>query len=449
MPNPPYRTAPEAIESMPSGIPYIISNECAERFSFYGMRTILTVFMTQYLVDREGNLAVMGDTEATQNYHTFVWAAYLFPVLGSLISDALWGKYKTIMILSFFYVIGHFVLAIDDTRLGLAAGLTLIAIGAGGIKPCVSAHVGDQFGSRNEGLLPKVYAWFYFSINLGAMASTLLTPWLLEHYGPPVAFAVPGLLMIVATAAFWMGRHKFAHISPAGMGAVRDMVRGEGLAAIRKLGVIYLFIAMFWALFEQTGSRWVLQAQHMDLELFGIVWNESQVQAANPFFILVLIPVFTYGVYPLLGRFFRLTEMRKIAIGMFLTVVPFLISAWIDARIAGGGHPSIGWQLFSYLLLTSAEVMVSITGLEFSYTQAPRKMKSFIMALFFLSISLGNGFTAVFNKLIRTDGGEDTMDGVTYYLTFAGLMFVSAVMFSIYARFYKGKRYLQEEAAPA
>ncbi len=443
---PAYRTAPDATTVMPPGVPYIISNECAERFSFYGMRTILTVFMTQYLVDREGNLAVMGDAEATQNYHTFVWAAYLFPVLGSLISDALWGKYKTIMILSSFYVFGHLALALDDTRLGLAIGLTLIAIGAGGIKPCVSAHVGDQFGSKNEHLLAKVYAWFYFSINAGAMASTLLTPWLLKHHGPSVAFAVPGVLMILATVAFWMGRHKFVHVPPAGMEAVRDMVRGEGLAAIKKLGVIYLFIAMFWALFEQTGSRWVLQAQHMDLRFFGVTWDESQVQAANPFLILVLIPAFTYGLYPLLGRFFKVTEMRKIALGMFLMVPPFLLSAWIDARIANGETPSIGWQLFSYSILTSAEVMVSVTGLEFSYTQAPRRMKSFIMALFFLAVSLGNGFTALFNKFIRAEDGSDTMDGVTYYLTFAGLMLVSAVLFAIYARFYKERRYLQEEA---
>ena len=101
-------------------------------------------------------------------------------------------------------------------------GLSLIALGAGGIKGCVSAHVGDQFGRENSGLLEKVYGWFYLSINLGAFASTLLTPWLLENYGPGVAFGVPGLLMFIATLVFWAGRHDFAHIPARGSEFIRE-----------------------------------------------------------------------------------------------------------------------------------------------------------------------------------------------------------------------------------
>src|SRR5262245_16578936 len=141
-----YLTAPVKSTRMPPGVPYIVGNEAAERFSFYGMRSILTVFMTKYLLDRSGHLAVMTGEQAKVNFHIFVWAVYFLPFLGALLSDAVWGKYRTIIILSIVYCLGHLTLALDSTRLGLVIGLGLIAIGSGGIKPCVSANVGDQFG---------------------------------------------------------------------------------------------------------------------------------------------------------------------------------------------------------------------------------------------------------------------------------------------------------------
>ena len=197
----PYLTAPLDTDQLPQGIPYIIGNEAAERFSFYGMKAILVVFMTKYLLDSSGNKALMGDEQAKGYYHMFTSAVYFTPILGALIADALWGKYRTILVLSVVYCAGHLTLALDESRLGLALGLGLIALGSGGIKPCVSAHVGDQFGRSNQTLLEKIFGWFYFSINLGAFASTLLTPWLLQNYGSHVAFGVPGILMALATGA--------------------------------------------------------------------------------------------------------------------------------------------------------------------------------------------------------------------------------------------------------
>ena len=197
-----YKSAPVATTGMPSGIPYIVSNEAAERFSFYGMKRILMVFMTKYLLDANGQADYMSDAEARTWYHSFTSAVYFFPIFGAIISDWLFGKYRTIIWLSIVYCFGHFALAIDETRTGLMVGLILISLGSGGIKPCVSAHVGDQFGQSNQNLLEKVFGWFYFAINLGAAASTLLTPWLLRHYGPAWAFGVPGILMAAHSLGF-------------------------------------------------------------------------------------------------------------------------------------------------------------------------------------------------------------------------------------------------------
>ena len=189
----PYLTAPVKSTGMPKGIPYIIGNETAERYSFYGMKAILVIFMTKYLMDSNGEVAPMAAGDAKVWYHLFNSAVYFTPLLGAILADAFLGKYKTIISLSLVYCAGHFALALDDSRLGLSIGLTLIAIGAGGIKPCVSAHVGDQFGKTNGHLLSKIFAWFYFAINFGAFLSQIMTPVLLDRYGPHVAFGVPGV----------------------------------------------------------------------------------------------------------------------------------------------------------------------------------------------------------------------------------------------------------------
>jgi POT family proton-dependent oligopeptide transporter len=243
-----YLTKPLPSPTMPGGIPYIVANEAAERFSFYGMSAILTIFLTKYLMGTGGKLDPMSPNDAAICYHNFAAAVYFFPILGALVSDGLLGKYRTILSFSIIYCLGHLALASDDTRLGLFIGLGLIAFGAGGIKPCVSAHVGDQFGRENQHLLEKVFGWFYFSINLGGFVSQLLIPVLLTNYGPHVAFGVPGLLMLLATVCFWLGRNKFVHIPPGGLRFVREALSGVGLRAIGRLLVVYMFVAVFFAL---------------------------------------------------------------------------------------------------------------------------------------------------------------------------------------------------------
>ncbi len=454
-----YRTTPQDTTGMPSGIPYIVGNEAAERFSFYGMKGILVVFMTKYLMDRSGALAVMSEADATSYYHLFITAAYFFPLLGALVADSFWGKYRTIMNLSIVYCLGHLALALDETWLGLAVGLTLISIGTGGIKPCVSAHVGDQFGKRNEHLLERVFGWFYFSINFGSFFSTLLTPLLLEWYGPHIAFGVPGALMFLATFVFWLGRNRFVHVPPAGKQFIRTAFDAEGLLAMRRLAVIYVFIAVFWALYDQHGSSWLLQAEKMDrvvdLRPLGLSASfeilPAQPQSVNPLLVMLFIPLFSFGVYPLISKVFPLTPLRKMGIGFVLTAASFAVAALIAQSLQAGDKPHILWQMPAYFLLTAGEVMIYLTGLEFSYTQAPPAMKSFVMSLYLLTVSLGNFFTGIVNKVIQRPDGTSRLEGPNYFWFFSLLMLASTVVFVFVALRYRGKTYLQgdEPAEPA
>lgn len=534
--NAPYRSAPTETTGMPTGIPFIIGNEAAERFSFYGMKTILAVFMAQYLMSSAGKPAYFSQSESREWVAWFVASAYFFPVFGALLADAFLGKYRTIMYLSLVYCLGHAALACIDLppamlqatfepKSWLMAGLLLVAIGSGGIKPCVSAHVGDQFGQSNRHMMTRVFGWFYFAINFGSFFSTLLTPWLLKHYGPGWAFGVPGILMALATLVFWIGRHRYIHIPPKGWAFVQETFSKDGLRALGGIISIYVFVAVFWSLYDQSGGAWVLQASQMNCHFMGITWLESQIQAVNPLLILIFIPVFSYAVYPLVGKVVTLTPLRKIGAGFFLTVAAFGISAMAQARIdqaqasfrteiapmvaadtidyaktmdalkaeehnstaqdlevltkdakpadaawqskvasviAGGGvavmkdgshhaadWPSIAWQIVAYIVLTAAEVLVSVTCLEFSYTQAPPKMKSLVMSLYLLSVSAGNALTALVNRFTTDGAGNSTLEGASYYWFFTYLMLGAAIVYIVVAQFYKPKEYLQDTAGAA
>jgi POT family proton-dependent oligopeptide transporter len=175
----------------------------------------------------------------------------------------------------------------------------------------------------------------------------------------------------------------------------------------------------------------------------------AQIQAANPLLVMLLIPLFSYRVYPAVSRIYELTPLRKIAIGLFVTALAFAIPTLMQVSIDNGGTPHIGWQLLAYVVLTSAEVMVSITCLEFSYTQAPKTMKSFVMAFFMLSISLGNLFTSAVNFFIRNPDGSSKLAGADYFFFFTLLMVVTALAFTLVVRYYHGQTYIHEEQPAA
>jgi POT family proton-dependent oligopeptide transporter len=471
MPETPYLTHPPKTDKMPPGVPFIVGNEAAERFSYYGMNSILVPFMTLHMLNSVGAADHMSGTQADAWYHFFVGILYVLSLMGAFLADAVIGKYKTILFLSIVYCFGHLALSLNHTRWGLVFGLVLIALGAGGIKPCVSANVGDQFGASNQHLLTKVFNWFYFSINAGSAVSTLLIPWLLgpavteeigstfaDHsgssgrwlshlHGPDVAFGVPGILMLVATVFFWAGRKKFVHLPPVGIGPyLKELRQPENLKALGSLVMLVPFAAVFWSLWQQNFSSWVNQANALDCHLFGVDWLPAQIQTVNPIFILVMLPVFSYGVYPAVGKFVKFTPLRRLGTGLFVTALAFAIIALIQVRIDAGGRPNVIWQVLAFVVLTAAEILVSVTHLEFAYTQAPKKMKSLVMCTYLVSAGLGNWLAAAVNALILKPDGTARLAGANYFWFFVLLMLATGALFTFVARFYRGKTYIQDEA---
>ena len=394
----------------PPQIRYIVGNEACERFSFYGMRNILVVFLAGYLLlDLP---AGERDTRARQIFHLFVFLAYFSPLLGGWLADRFWGKYRTIFWLSLVYCAGHRLLAMfDHGRPWFYLGLLLIALGAGGIKPTVSAFVGDQLTGAQKSQITLVYSAFYWAINLGSLTASLVIPKLLRHFGPKVAFGVPGLLMLISTIILWAGRRHYRELPPTGPnpdsfgrviwtalrnrenrppgsrswldGAleVHPRVAVEGARAVLRILRIFAFVPFFWALFDQKASAWVLQARRMDLDVGPFTFEAAQLQFINPALVMMLIPLVTGYVYPFFGRIgLRPSPLRRMTVGMFLAGLAFVLTALIEQRLDDGQKISVLWQLGPYVALTVWEILVSITGLEFAYSQAPPAMKGTVRA---------------------------------------------------------------------
>ncbi len=446
----------------PAQIKYIVGNEACERFSYYGMKGILALYAT--------NVLLKSKDEATNIIHLFGFANYFMPLLGAWISDRYWGRYKTILWISLFYCLGHAVLATSDfiptlngKSFALYAGLALIAVGSGGIKPCVSAFLGDQFKPEQRSLLQKAYAAFYWSINLGSFFSFIIIPAVRKHYGYSWAFGIPGIFMGIATLVFWLGTRHYVMVPPsrashsAGFfkvffAALKGRSSGKSFwdgarqrfserevdaaQSVGPLLSIFALIPVFWALFDQTFSTWVLQGEKMiPFQIGKWTIGPEEMLSANPALVMMLIPIMTWGLYPMLGKL--ATPLRRMSLGIYLAAFSYVVVAMLQTRLEAGAHLSILWQIVPYVILTIAEVLVSTTGLEFAFREAAPEMKSIIMGLWNLTIALGNLLVSVLTEILSHGKGGDSAVSTSRFLMYAGMTFVVAILFSIIAARYR------------
>ncbi len=435
-------------DRFPPQVKYIVGNEACERFSYYGLAGILINYMSKQLN--------MGDAQATETYHLFGTAVYFLPLIGGWVADRWLGRYWTILSISLFYCLGHGTLFLfGDTRAGVYAGLALIAIGAGGIKPNVSAFVGDQFRPDQEHLLTKVFAWFYWSVNLGAAAAFLIIPTVRDHWGYRWAFGIPGIFMGLATLVFWLGTRHYTRQPPA----CRQMQNPPEFAPARSvperaqrtkaiLGILMIFapIPAFWALYNQVNSTWVLQGNHMTPFYFSFgrhvppsqsafVLNGETMQSMGAFLVMIWVPVFTLFLYPLAERLrWRPTPLRRMAAGMLLAALSFVIVGVMQTAMDRGATLSVLWQAVPYTILEAGEVLLSATALEFAFEQAPQGMKSVVMSLWYLVNALGQFLIAAFTKL-----NEDVVHatGAWTFLFYAALMFLCSGIFILLAAHFR------------
>jgi POT family proton-dependent oligopeptide transporter len=461
----------------PRQIKYIIGNEACERFSYYGMTGILAGYISGQLL--AGGLG-KSDDYATTVIQLFITVNYFTPLLGAWLSDKLIGRYKTIFWVSLFYCAGHGTLACSDFfgpqgKLAcLFTGLTLIAFGSGGIKPCVSAFMGEQFRPDQSHLMQKAYGAFYMAINFGSFFSFLVVPWVKDHHGYSPAFAVPGILMAIATYIFWRGKKLYVivptnrELKHAGFfkvfftalfakreagqdfwAAARARFTANEVAAARSvLPILFVFltIPMFWALYNQTNSTWVMQGFKMsNVTILGLKVGAEQMQSLNPVLIMVFIPIFTLWIYPRLGRF--AAPLKRMSYGLFLAALAFVLIALLEKRLEAGAQLSILWQTWPYVVVTAAEVLVSATGLEFAFREAAPEMKSMIMSFWLLTIAAGSLLVALITAFLPHTAAHNDAASISSgrFMLYAGMMFGVAIVFSLIAATYHYRDQLAAE----
>jgi POT family proton-dependent oligopeptide transporter len=507
---------PVAKGRLPKQIAYIIGNEGCERFSFYGMRNILTVFLVSSLLLSVPEEHRAG--EAKDVFHIFVMGVYFFPLLGGWLSDRYWGKYKTIFWLSLVYCAGHAFLALFETnRTGFYAGLFLIALGSGGIKPCVSAFVGEQFDASNKHLARIVYDAFYWIINFGSFFASLLIPLTLERYGPKWAFGIPGILMFIATFVFWLGRKRYVVEPPkpqdpdafarvvktaltaespgqgrpgltvfrigaivavgcialswvigpvaaiclalvvflvaTGIGSSMQIERARGkhsdeaVSGVRSVWsvlVLFFLVTPFHSLFDQKASTWVLQAGAMEMPGWKWFANPSQMQALNPLLVMLFIPLNNVLLFPAMRKMgMNVTPLGRMTAGIAFAGVSWILAGLLQLRVDSGAPTSILWQSLPYAFLTFGEVLVSATGLEFAYSQAPPQLKGVLMSFWTLTVTVGSLWVLLANAAVKNDAVTESIASTGFGVMafqmffFAGFAFLAAVAFGICARRYK------------
>src|SRR5262245_7594011 len=464
---------------------------------------------------------------AKEVFHTFVLGVYFFPLLGGWLSDRFLGKYRTILYLSLVYCVGQACLALFvKDKAGFFFGLFLIALGSGGIKPCVSAFVGDQFDKSNKSLAKVVFDAFYWIINFGSFFASLLMPYFLREFGPRVAFGIPGLLMFISTVILWLGRKLYIDVPPApahpdsflrvvrsalvstgpgdsgrpglllallgGLVALACVVMGfvdlgrmllagekptlgvaqwwclalvvaigfagvgtwwqlerarsahpaeavEGARSVLRILVLFALVTPFWSLFDQKASTWILQGKKM-----GAWWlDPSQMQALNPLLVMLLIPFNNLVLYPALRRQgIEPTPLRRMTAGIAFSGLSWVAIGMLQLQLEGGNQISLAWQILPYALLTFGEVLVSATGLEFAYSQAPGPMKGAIMAFWSLSVTVGNLWVllvnqAVLNEEVKHSIAQSGIGEMSFQMFFfAGFAFLAALAFGVYAARY-------------
>ena len=442
-------------KSYPPQVKYVMWNEGAERFAFYGMRAILVMYM----------IGTLGFQEHKANaiYHFFNAFLYFTPLLGAYLSDNYFGKYKTIIGFSFVYIVGIIILSSFPTTEGLYIGLFLIALGGGGIKPCASAFAGDQLDTLDKNYnenRAKLYSMWYFMVNFGSFFSTIITPITREYFGPQIAFSIPGVLMFIAILILIKGRKMYNHVTanpePNYVFSVlvsalknfnkRDKNKGllggalldfdatyvNAVKNIYQILKVFLFIIAFWSLFDQQGSSWINQAKKMDLYLFNYKIAPDLIPFLNPAMVMLMIPLFNKYLYPFVNNhLFNLTPLRKISIGIFISGLSFGIVGFIQTLLDQGLVLGVMWQVIPYLAITAAEVLVSVTGLEFAYSQAPKFMKSTITSFWLLTTFFGNLLAGIINEINLFTNASD------YFYFFAIVTLIFGVIFIPFAKSYK------------
>ena len=387
-----------------------------------------------YMIDKLGYSDANSSTVAS----FFTAGCYILPIVGGYIADRWLGKFKTIIYFAIPYIAGHLVLGTWENEIGLYVALALLAGGSGAIKPNISTLMGLMYERQGKShLLSQAFSWFYMAINIGAASSMLTLPYIRDLYGYGPAFMAPTVLMVLSLAVFFFGKKHYPVEDARAMAKVKKTPeqRAEVRATLARLSGLFILIIFFWSVFDQAYSTWTLFARdHFILEnlpIFGTVPADA-VQGINPVLIVLMTPLFAWMWKKTdKGEKRLLSSPQKMLIGFGLVILSMLTLS-LAGFIAGDGRVSLWWEFGAYVLMTMAELCISVIGLQLAFEEAPNHMKSVITGVFLGTVFAGNILSGMFARMYTQ------MEPGYYFLMMAGLIAVVTIAF-----YFVGKRFDQ------
>jgi len=399
------------LRSHPPGLALLFFTETWERFSYYGMRALLVLYMTEQLLLAPTARHVLGyeylhrslesvfgplgpQAMASQIYGLYTSLLYFTPFFGGLLADRVLGQYRTVIIGAIVMAIGHFLMA-SETFFLLA--LLCIIVGNGCFKPNVSTQVGHLY-SRTDARRDSAFSIFYMGINLGATVAPMVCGTLGEVYGWHYGFVTAGIGMLAGLTIYVGGRrHLPRDVARDFPAAVRQPARrGADIKAIAALCLVACVITFFWAAYEQQGNAIVLWVRDFtDRSFFGLFeLRTTWFLSLNPLFIFLLTPLLVASWTWAAARGGGMSPGTKMALGCLFACAAYGVLV-LAVALAGGTRVSWAWMVLFFILLTLAELHVSPVALSLFSRAAPAWAASMMMGVWFMSGVAGNYLAGV------------------------------------------------------
>ncbi len=414
----------------PVGLFVLFFTELWERFSYYGMRALFTIFLVAETNDKNPGFGWTNE-EAIWLYGWYTMLVYVAAIPGGWVADNLLGQKKTVMLGGLLLCLGHGILAFDS-EVSFYIGCAFIILGVGGLKPNISSMVGGLYPKGDERRDLGFYI-FYLGINLGAFFAPLLCGWVGETYNWHYGFGLAAIGMAIGQITYYYGQPYLEGVGDLAFSNSEEkkQLKEKKLTPIEKdrvkvLLISFLMIIIFWGAFEQAGGLMNLYAkQKTDRMLMGFEIPASWFQSLNAFFIVTLAVVVGGIWMRIKAKGKEASSIFKIAVGILVMGFGFMFMRFAASEYELMGHSSMYWLVLAYLFHTLGELCASPVSLSYITKLAPVKYASLIMGVFWAATGLGNKLAATIGENAGAAGEKATFTGIFIFCTLFAMLIMA------------------------
>ncbi len=412
----------------PKGLAILFGTEMWERFSYYGMRAILVLYLVS---ETRGENPGLGwdNASALSLYGWYTMLVYMMSIPGGWLADKVFGAKKSVFIGGVLLVIGHGILSIEEMW-AFYSGLLFIVLGVGMLKPNISTLVGGLY-KKGDIRRDKGFTLFYIGINVGAFASSIIVGWVGENIGWHYGFGLAAIGMVIGLIQYARGQKYLPDVGLIKGGEADpelEKLKKQPLTKVEKDRVVVLFITffltiLFWGAFEQAGGLmniYTMEKTNRILPILNLEVPATWFQALNAFFIILLGTTVAgfWAKRKLKGK--ASTSLFKMIIGLMIMGTGFFFMAAASLQFESTGSSAMFWLVLAYLFHTVGELSLSPVALSYITKLAPAKYASFMMGVYFAMTGFGNKLAGTLGEAAQTMGELTIFAGIAIFCVIAG-----------------------------